>query len=70
MKQSLVEAGKTALIVVLVCSLILLFAASIPTDAIRSTPWLSTLLRPVAPMLGLPSAELVILLLRPAHQTA
>ena len=58
MKRSLLEAGKTALIAVLVCTLILLFAASIPTDAIRSTPWLSTLLRPVAPMLGLPSAEL------------
>lgn len=58
MKISLKEAGKTALIVVLICSLVLLFAASIPTDAIRSTPWLSTVLRPFAPMLGLPSAEL------------
>lgn len=58
MKHSLVEAGKTALIVVLLCSLVLLFAASIPTDAIRSTPWLSTVLSPFAPLLGLPSAEL------------
>ncbi len=58
MKKSVLEAVKTGLIILLIFSLVLLFAASIPSDAIRSTPWLSTVLQPLAPLLGLPAAEL------------
>ena len=58
MKRSWIEAGKTVLIVVLVISLTLLFAASIPTNTIQNTPWMSTVLSPLASVLGLPAAEL------------
>ncbi len=58
MKQTWLEAAKTLLIVLLVISLLFLFAASIPTDVVRSTPWLSAVLKPFGPLLGLPSAEL------------
>lgn len=58
MKKSLLEAAKTLLIVVLICTMVLLFAASIPTEVVRSTPWLSTVLQPFGPLLGLPAAEL------------
>lgn len=58
MKHSLVETAKTVLIVVLVLCLVVLFAASIPADAIRNTPWLSAALQPFASLLGLPAAEL------------
>lgn len=58
MKHSLVETAKTVLIVVLVISLTLLFAASIPTNTIQNTPWMSTVLSPLASVLGLPAAEL------------
>lgn len=58
MKHTWLEAAKTLLIVLLVISLLFLFAASIPTDVVRSTPWLSTVLKPFGPLLGLPSAEL------------
>lgn len=58
MKHSWAEAGKTALIVVLLISLTLLFAASIPTNTIQNTPWMSTVLSPLASVLGLPGAEL------------
>lgn len=58
MKRSWLEAAKTLLIVLLVLSLLFLFAASIPRDVVRSTPWLSTVLKPFSPLLGLPSAEL------------
>lgn len=58
MKQNWLEIGKTVLIVLLIFSLLLLFAASIPTDVVRNTPWLSTVLKPLGPLLGLPAAEL------------
>lgn len=58
MKRSWIEAGKTVLIVVLMISLTLLFAASIPTNTIQNTPWMSTVLSPLASVLGLPAAEL------------
>lgn len=58
MKQSWLEMGKNLLIAILIFTLVLLFAASIPTDVVRSTPWLSTVLQPFGPMLGLPAAEL------------
>jgi len=58
MKKRIVETGKTLLIILLICTLLLLTAASLPREMIRSTPWLSSLLQPLAPVLGLPEAEL------------
>lgn len=58
MKNRIREAVKTFLIALLFCSLLLLTAAAMPMDMIRSTPWLSGLLQPLAPLLGLPVAEL------------
>lgn len=58
MKRNILELGKTILIVVLFCTLLLLTVAAMPKDMIRSTPWLSTVLQPLAPILGLPEAEL------------
>lgn len=49
---------KNLVILLLLGCLILLAAASVPTETIRSSPWLSGLLQPVAPLLGLPQAEL------------
>ena len=54
----LIELCKTILIVLLTCSLLLLFMAAIPMDTIRDVPWLSRLVRPMAPLLGLSQAEL------------
>ncbi len=59
MKKTLLEAGKSLAIVLLFCSLLLLTMAAMPVDMIRSTPWLSNLLQPLAPILGLQSAELI-----------
>ena len=56
--KRLAELGKSILIVLLLCSLALLAVASVPTDSLREIPWLSTVLQPVAPLLGLPEAEL------------
>ena len=58
MKHRLAETGKNILIVLLSCSLILLTLAVLPSQWIHSTPGLSQLLQPVAPLLGLPEAEL------------
>ena len=58
MKYAWLEAAKTVLIILLFLSLLFLFAVSIPTDVVRSTPWLSTVLKPFGSLLGLPSAEL------------
>lgn len=58
MKQRLLESGKNILIVLLICSLLLLSASALPAQSIRSVPWLSKLLQPVAPLLGLPEADL------------
>lgn len=58
MNRSWLEMGKNLLIAILILTLVLLFAASIPTDVVRSTPWLSTVLQPFGPILGLPAAEL------------
>ncbi len=58
MKKRILEAGKDLLIVLLVCSLALLSAASLPVESIRSSQWLSALLQPIAPLLGLPQSEL------------
>lgn len=58
MKQRLVETGKNILIALLICSLLLLSFTALPSQSIRSLPWLSRLLQPVAPLLGLPEAEL------------
>ena len=70
MKRSLLEMGKTALIVILLISLVLLFAASIPSDVVRNTPWLSTVLKPIGPLLGLPAAELAYVAEAQSVQTA
>ena len=58
MKKRVWETIKTLLIVILFCTLLLLTVAAMPSDMIRSTPWLSTVLQPLAPVLGLPEAEL------------
>lgn len=56
--KRLIELGKSILIVLLICSLLLLFMAAIPMDTIRDVPWLSQLMQPIAPLLGLTQAEL------------
>ena len=58
MKERLLEAGKSLLIIVLICTLLLLTVAAMPKEMIRSTPWLATVLQPLAPFLGLQEAEL------------
>lgn len=58
MKKQVLETAKTLLIIVLFCTLLLLTIAALPKDMIRNTPWLSTVLQPLAPVLGLPEAEL------------
>lgn len=59
MKQRLTEIGKNILIVLLSCSLIFLFLFAIPSRSIQESPWLAELLHPLAPLLGLPEAEVV-----------
>ena len=56
--RRLVELLKSILIVLLLCSLTLLAVATVPTHTLREIPWLSSLLQPLAPLLGLPQAEL------------
>ena len=58
MKRRLWEIGKDILIVLLICSLLLLSAASLPSESVRSNPWLSSVLQPFAALLGLPQSEL------------
>ncbi len=58
MKKRILEAGKSLLIVALSCTLLLLTIAAMPKEMIRSTPWLSNVLQPLAPFLGLQEAEL------------
>lgn len=58
MKNHLPELGKSLLILVLICTLLLLTLAAMPAELLRSTPWLSSLLQPIAPLVGLPQAEL------------
>ena len=66
----LIELVKTILIVLLICSLVLLTVASVPTHTLREIPWLSTLLQPIAPLIGLPQAELAYVAAAPAIQDA
>ena len=68
--KRLTELLKSILIVLLLCSLILLAVASVPTDTLRESPWLSSLLQPVAPLLGLPQAELTYVAAAPIVQDA
>ncbi len=58
MKTRILEAGKSLLIIVLICTLLLLTIAAMPREMIRGTPWLSNVLQPLAPFLGLQEAEL------------
>ena len=56
--RRLIELLKSILIVLLLCSLVLLTVAAVPTHTLREIPWLASLLQPIAPLLGLPQAEL------------
>lgn len=56
--KRLLELSKTILIIILLCTLLLLAVAVVPTETIRDNPKLSQLLQPFAPLLGLPEAEL------------
>lgn len=56
--KRILEAAKTVLIIVLFAGMLLLTAASLPADSIRNSPFLSAVLRPFGPALGLPQAEL------------
>lgn len=58
MKEKIKEFLKNILIVLLICTLLLLCIAVLPSHTIRSTPWLAQVLQPIAPLLGLPEAEL------------
>lgn len=58
MKTRMKEIGKNILIVLLIGSLLLLSVLAIPTRSISALPWLSQLLQPMAPLLGLSEAEL------------
>ena len=58
MKHRVLEFGKTILIILLVGSLLLLAMMAIPMEAVRNNQRLSRLLQPIAPLLGLPEAEL------------
>ena len=58
MKRTITELCKNIIIVLLICTMVLLLVASLPAAQIRQTPWLSKLLQPLAPVLGLPEAEL------------
>lgn len=58
MARRILEFGKTILIILLVCSLLLLSMMAIPTEAVRDNQRLSRLLQPIAPLLGLSEAEL------------
>ncbi len=56
--KRILEAAKTVLIIILFVGMLLLTAASLPTDSVRNSLFLSTVLRPLGPALGLPQAEL------------
>lgn len=58
MRRSVTEILKSILIVVLLCTMLLLMVACLPASQVRQVPWLSRLLQPLAPLLGLPEAEL------------
>lgn len=58
MARRLIEILKDALIVLLVLAIVALTLLALPAKTITSTPWLATLLRPVAPLLGLSTSEL------------
>lgn len=58
MKTRFKEIGKNILIVLLFCSLLLLTLIALPTRSVSAIPWLSQLLQPMGPLLGLSEAEL------------
>ena len=58
MTQNAKEICKNILIALLICSLLLLASAALPTQSVRNIPWLSRLVQPIAPLLGLTEAEL------------
>lgn len=68
--KRLVELIKTILIVLLICSLALLAVATVPTHTLRESPWLSTMLKPIAPLLGMPEAELAYVAAAPTISDA
>ena len=61
---------KTILLLFLIACLLLLTVASLPMERIRNTPWLASLLKPVAPLLGLPQSELTYVKTRLPVQAA
>lgn len=60
-KKRVRELIKDAVIVVLAVSLVVLAVLSLPTQSIRKSPFLSSLLQPLASLLGLEEAELAYL---------
>lgn len=56
--KRIIELLKSILLVILSCSLVALAVAAMPADTIRSSPVLSWLMQPLAPLLGLTEAEL------------
>ena len=61
MKRRVQELIKDVVIVVLAVSLIVLAVLSLPAQSIRKSPFLSSLLQPLASLLGLEEAELAYL---------
>ena len=61
MKRRVQELIKDVVIVVLAVSLIVLAVLSLPAQSIRKSPFLSSLLQPLASLLGLEQAELAYL---------
>jgi len=57
-RDKLIETGKNILIVLLICTLLLLMVLALPTHSVSGMPWLSRLLQPMAPLLGMTEAEL------------
>lgn len=58
MRRRLVELGKDVVLVLLLLGLALLTLLSLPSESIRTSPVLSAVLQPLAPLLGLEQAEL------------
>ena len=58
LKRHILELLKDLVIAVLVCTLLLLAMAALPRETIREHQWLSQVLQPLSPLLGLSQAEL------------
>ena len=58
MARKILEICKDILIVLLALAIVVLTLLALPTKTIASTPWLATVLRPIAPLFGLSQSEL------------